>query len=222
MRFRPPSGTVPRAVSNVTSEPRHAHGRVVAGGVRRRATAAGERGATAVEFALVAPVLIALTLGIIEVGLLLFGASSAQSSVSSAARLGASQARVDGYQVQIADSLGASLRKVTAQPLQLSIFKADPTTGQPASGTTPAACTTDCYRFTWDTTTKAFVVTSGPTWPGASQRACGPADSTDFLGVWIQFRQESISGALPSRTYTASAVARLEPISTTTGSACTP
>jgi Flp pilus assembly protein TadG len=50
--------------------------------IKERNLGCDERGATAVEFALIAPVLIALTMGIIEFGLMLY----TQASAASAAR----------------------------------------------------------------------------------------------------------------------------------------
>ncbi len=179
-----------------------------------------ERGAVAVEFALVAPILVALTMGIIEVGLLVFGASSVQAGVSSAARLGASQSRVNGYQTQVADALSATLNKGASEPIQLTIFSADPATGLPVSGEAIPSCNTKCYRFTWNATTKKFDPVAGPSWAASAQRACGPASSTDFMGVWVKVRHSSLTGAIPAQQFTGSAIARLEPISMGTGATC--
>ena len=67
-----------------------------------------ELGAASVEFALVAPLLVFLTLGLLEFGNYFRNLSQMQLAVSASVRTGTTQSRVVGYEDQIADTLRAS------------------------------------------------------------------------------------------------------------------
>ena len=194
--------------------------------MERKRTRRDESGASAVEFALIAPLLIFLTVGLIEMGIFMWNLSRTQSSVAGAIRTAGTQSRVDGYEDQVSDILKAALVTGSARPISLVVFKADPATGRPTSltaGTTDyTACSADCYVYTWSEITKAWSKASSPAWPAVQQRACGPASETDFIGVWLKSRYKPITGYGMATTFVARGVARLEPVPLSTGQSCKP
>lgn len=190
------------------------------GGRNRRS----ETGASAVELALVAPLFVLLILGVIEFGSMFWNLSSLQTTVSAAVRTAGTQSRVDNYQLDVRDIAQVGLRGRNVTPVSLVIYRADPDTGRPtdiaASTKDYMQCSANCYKFTWNSTTKAFVASGSTSWPAADQKACGPAASTDFLGVWVEVLNNGmVSG---KRKMHASGIARLEPVPLSNGQTCQP
>lgn len=75
--------------------------------------------------------------------------------------------------------------------------------------------------FTWNTATKTWGLVTGVDWLATNQAACGPVGSTDFLGVQIRFRHNSVTGALlRNKVITVDSVMRLEPVSISTAPLC--
>ena len=180
-----------------------------------------------VEAALVIPVLVMLTMMVIEGGLLFWNISYAQTSSASGARTGVTQAREINYQLTIRDAVTASLRNVTATPLTLIVYKADPATGRP-TGMSPAGndfslCATDCYVFDWNPGTRTFVQQSGRAWLPTDQEACGPLTSTDYLGVQVRLLYDGPTKMImKARPISADTMMRLEPVPVTAGQDCKP
>ena len=173
-----------------------------------------ERGAAAVEAALVLPLLLLLFFGILEFGLLFRANHSIADASRSGARVASAMPRQDGYQTLTADAVAVALRgeMPSDQIDRLTIYKADPATGGPASGTV-TTCTVDCYRFDWDAVNDLWIHDTGSAWPAANQAACGDRDSTDYIGVWVEGRYEFATGFFGAdRTLTDKTVMRLEPL----------
>jgi len=173
----------------------------------------GERGATAVETALIFPMLMFTTFGILEFGIYWQRTHTINESARAGARLGATLARELNYQdrvtQEVADSLG-SLPETSIE--SMTIFKADPSTGDPFSGTV-SDCTVDCYRYTWDSTTGAFVDDGAQSWDALSQAACGQPGRHDYLGIYVEANYESAFGLLPGTTKVSeTTMLRLEPV----------
>jgi Flp pilus assembly protein TadG len=185
-----------------------------------------EKGASAVEFALIAPILILLTVGIIELGLLMWNLSRTQSSVAAAVRTAGTQSRIDGYEDEVSSLIQAALQSGSAVPVSLVVFRADPTTGRPATlavgQANYAACTADCFVYTWVAATKSWTKAASPTWNADQQRACGPTSETDFIGVWLKSKYLPITGAGIRPVFVTRGIARLEPVPLSTGQACKP
>jgi hypothetical protein len=129
---------------------------------------------------------------------------------------------VDGFQDAARKAVSDSLKDLTkAVPLELVIFKADPTTGQPVNGLTYDTCT-QCYRYPWNSNTKQF----GPSVfaPVNTPWAAGPATTvgtqlydacngiTDAIGVYVKAQQPFITGLWGTKTYDHVTVMRLEPV----------
>lgn len=172
------------------------------------------------------PLLVLITLGVFEFGIFFWNTTYAQSASSSAARTGVTQSRATDYQLAVRDAATAAMSNVRATPLTLTVFKADPSTGRPTSGVVGkdySICTVDCYSFNWNISTRTWVPVTGVNWLPGDQAACGPVASTDFLGVQIRFRHNSVTGALlRNKVITVDSVMRLEPVSTAGGQDCKP
>lgn len=173
------------------------------------------------------PLLILLTMMVMEGGLLFWNISYAQTAAAAGARTGVTQARENGYEITVAAAVAASIRNVTATPVSLTIFKADPTTGRPTglTGTSNnfSLCTADCYVFSWSAATKAWVKNTGVSWPPSAQSACGPLDSTDYLGVQVRMLYVGPSKmVLQHKPIAADTMMRLEPVPVTAGQDCKP
>jgi Flp pilus assembly protein TadG len=182
------------------------------------------KGAVAVEFALILPLLLMLVCGIIEFGMLF----RANLSVSQAARSGARTAvalpRVADYQTNTASAVAASLQNTLGadEITYLTIYKANKTTGLPTTGNYKTC--TECYRFSWNSGTKTWTQLSGAAWLATSQKACGSEATTDYLGVYVEAKYHFVTGiftpmfgktsALKERT-----VMRLEPLGVLTSCA---
>ena len=179
-------------------------------------------GAVAVEFALILPVLLMLVFGIVEFGMMFRADLTVSQAARSGARTAAALPRVASYQTNSAAAVAASVRtSLGANEISyLTIYKANKTTGMPSDGGTYKTCT-DCYRFTWDTSTKSWTQLSGAAWPATAQKACGSEALTDYIGVYVEARYHWITGiftpifgsttGLAERT-----VMRLEPIGSQT------
>jgi Flp pilus assembly protein TadG len=187
-----------------------------------------ERGASSVEFALVAPLLVMLVLGLIEFGNYFRSLSQMQLAVSASVRTGTTQSRIDGYEDQIAQSLQASFSSKGSGATKIVVYKANPATGRPTGLADTASdfslCTADCWIFTWSDATKSWTKAASPTWPAANQKACGPVADTDFLGVWVDAKYGGLTGlsAMAVKNIATRGVGRLEPVPLSTGQVCKP
>jgi Flp pilus assembly protein TadG len=179
--------------------------------MRRATRRESDRGATIVEFALVAPLLLLLGLGTVEMGLGWVAHDRAQTAAAQAARVGAvSGSRVEADR-DILVALQAALPAAELAELdRVVIFK--PSTAQ---GAVPAGCikapgdssetgNTSCNTYTGDTV-RSVTSTSmtgfggGPTaadrfWLPSTRKdtLLGPPD---YLGVWLRTTHEGITGS---------------------------
>jgi hypothetical protein len=177
-------------------------------GRRRRRS----RGAAAVEAALIVPLLVFTTFGMLEFGLYWQQNHTFNDAARSAARLGATMAREPNYHTEMVGELADVVGTLSNQAVEtITIYKASPVTGDPITGT-PDTCTIDCYRFNWNPASKTFVQVVGPEWPPLEMSACGEEGSTDYIGVWIKGTYDSVTGLIGDRTVTETTVLRLEPV----------
>jgi Flp pilus assembly protein TadG len=185
-----------------------------------------ETGVAAVETAIIAPLLLLMVIGIVEFGLYFWNTTYAQTAVSAGARTGVTQARVDDYQLAVKASVKAAMSNISARPISLTVYKADPTTGLPAGGTSTSdisTCLAECYRFSWNASTKDWVQAPSIAWPGSDQAACGPLGHNDYLGVAVKFQYQSLTGILlKNQIIFSSTMMRLEPVSAAGGQSCEP
>lgn len=171
-----------------------------------------QRGAAAVEAAIIVPLLVFLTFGILEFGLYWQQSHTFNDAARSAARLGATMAREPDYEMRMIEELTEVVQALPDNSIEeVTFYKASPTTGDPITGTVES-CTVDCWRFTWNEATRTFTKVSGPEWPPLEMSACGDEASTDYIGVWIQGWYESLTGMIGRRQVTETTVLRLEPV----------
>jgi Flp pilus assembly protein TadG len=180
----------------------------------------GERGAVLVEAAIVIPILMMITLGIIEYG----GAYREDSAVAAAARSGArvasslpktdfgicSSSCTDSG-ATVAGAVSAALQSFGANaPQVMYIYKVG------ASGNTPpfTSCTY-CVGYNWNSATKQFTTSTklGPGWAGTKQNACATSPpGPDQIGIWVKVNHQSVTKMFGgNRSLTATTIMRLEP-----------
>src|SRR5687768_2603439 len=97
------------------------------------------------------PLLLLLVFGIIEYGLMFKDASTVNAAAASGARTAATQARLDGYQLNTAAAVAGALSASGATPQKLIIYRVDRnSSNQPVNwnNTQVQACS-NCYKFTW-------------------------------------------------------------------------
>ncbi|MPY95585.1 MAG: hypothetical protein GEV08_21765 [Acidimicrobiia bacterium] len=174
----------------------------------------GERGAAAVEAALILPLLIVLLFGIFEVALLVNDNLLLSQAARSAVRTAVALPRDPGFDAEAATAASGVLGVDTSGDIeQLIIYRADPATGRPAGGGSAVDCFTDCIRYTWSPTAERFERVAGTTWDASTQMACGGRDATDFVGVEIRGRHEWATGVFGDGVQLVErAVMRLEPV----------
>ena len=120
-----------------------------------------ERGAAAVEAALVTPLVMSLIFGIVELGFFFKDYLGAASAVRAGVRLASANPRYAGYAQAAADRIqfsGSALDYATVQALW--IYKANPTNDFPSGYGRLRNCSV-CTKFRWDGTAFVPVVLVG-------------------------------------------------------------
>jgi hypothetical protein len=178
-----------------------------------------ERGAVLIEALIVIPVLMMITLGVIEYG----GAYREDSTVAAATRAGARTASAlskSDFGVTTTDS-GATTAQAVASvlqslgsnaPQQVWIYRVEPapsTCGPP----TFSACT---YKigYQWVPASKSFstnVLPGSTAWPKEKQNACA-GGIIDQIGVWVTINHTAVTHMFGTgRALTGSTIMRFEP-----------
>jgi Flp pilus assembly protein TadG len=185
--------------------------------VRRSSRPDRSRGATLVEAVFVTPIFFFLIFGLIEFGLTMSSISTTSSSAREGARYAAANFAVASNRTasanQIRDVVLADLNALTGfgVPVEMWVYRAD-SNGEPVNGAGFSSCNTDCYRYTWNTTTKNFGTTfSGPGW--TTPDAClGSAGTLDSIGVYVRAIHRTVTGIFPDRTIREHVTIRFEPL----------
>jgi hypothetical protein len=166
-----------------------------------------------VEAALIMPLVLLLTFGIVEFGTYWNTGHTVNEAARSGARLGATKARELGYADDMVAVITERLSGINTDAIQyLTIYKADPVTGDPVTGDV-LTCTEDCYRYSWNITEDEFVADGTAEWPALEQSACGTTGHNDYVGVYLEADWTSPSGIFgDSRTVSETSIVRLEPV----------
>ncbi|MBK9181034.1 MAG: pilus assembly protein [Acidimicrobiales bacterium] len=174
-----------------------------------------------VEAAFVLPILALVMFGILEYGVAFKNGGMVSQSSRAAARAFAAEPRsdeaADAARFAAEDALNSL---VSATPLNLYLYRANPTTGQPCSNsgctgssTVSAVCTsgsTWCLSYTWNAGTSDFVL-SGGSWPPSSRNAC--LATADSVGAQVSARYNFFTNFFgSSTTLTDRTMMRLEPM----------
>ena len=160
--------------------------------------------------ALVLPILVALTFGIVEFSSAYHDRSAAADAARAGARVGSSQAAKPTMASSVVQSVNAALATLPADaPQELWIYKAN-SAGYPGGGSSFSSCSTNCIRYTWSPGAKAFTGGSGAGWPASAQQAC--TQPYDQIGVYVKLDHRFVTGLFGSNvTLTDHAVFRFEP-----------
>ena len=181
---------------------------------RRRRRIPGDRGASAVEAAIVTPVVLALIFGIVELGFVFKDYLAVAGAVRAGVRTASANPRNATFAQAAANKVaqtGGAMNFADVQ--EMWVYKVDATTNKPFGQTDFSACTV-CVKFRWDIGTQAFVPTSD-TWASTTQNACslsigGPLDR---IGVYLKLKHDPFTGLVLKTIYISEAsILSLEPI----------
>ncbi len=173
-----------------------------------------ERGAAAVEAAIITPMFILLLVGIIEFGMFFKDYLSTASAVRAGVRTASAEPRMSTYAQDAADSVAKEGTAITRGDIQeLWVYKANTADKFPTGGSSFSNCTT-CVKFRWTGTAFAPTYTN---WNAITQRACA-AGPIDRVGVYMKVNHRAFTGLIfTSITIEESTVLRFEPKPTTQG-----
>ncbi len=174
-----------------------------------------ERGAALVETAILLPVILIITFGLIEFSSAYQSSSTATAAARTAARTASAEALLPTYATDAAAAAATALQQVPAdEPVEMWIYRAN-TTGYPESGGF-SSCTTHCIKYTWVPSTRSFDTAnpSGGGWPYTTQNACN-SSNWDSVGVYVKLDHKFLTKLFGANiTLADHAVFRLEPAPT--------
>jgi hypothetical protein len=180
----------------------------------RKGQRGGERGAVLVETAILIPIIILITFGLIEFSSVYQSSASGAGAVRSAARTASALPGVTNFATSAASAASTTLRVIGAdEPVELWVYKANNLGFPGGTGATGfATCATSCIKFTWNQANRDFTTNgmSGGGWPYSSQNAC--TQPYDEIGVYVKLQHAYITKLFGANiTLTDHAVFRLEP-----------
>ena len=181
----------------------------------RRSKLSQERGAVLVETAILIPVIIIITFGLIEFSSAYQSSSVASAAARTAARTASAEALLPTYATDAAAAAATALKTVpNNEPVEMWIYRAN-TAGYPESGDF-STCTTHCIKYNWNPSTKTFDTASpsGGGWTYTTQNACNSAN-WDSVGVYVKLNHKFLTKLFGANINLADhAVFRLEPAPT--------
>jgi len=185
--------------------------------VRRRML--GERGASAIEAALVTPVVIALLFGIIELGFVFKDYLAVAGAVRSGVRIASANPRTSTFAQIAANNVASTGGAMNFNDVQqLWVYKVEPLTDKPIGFTDFSDCTI-CVKFHWVASSRSFVVTPGSdNWSASTQYACSAPPGPDRIGVYLQLKHNAFTKLVFSSVNIAEAsILTLEPMPVLSG-----
>ena len=116
----------------------------------------GERGAAIIEFALVLPILVTLTFGIVEFSSAYHDSSVTADAARAGGRVGSALATSPSFATSTVAAVNAALETLPADdPQELWIYKAN-ADGFPGTTRNFSSCTSNCIKYKWDSSRQAF------------------------------------------------------------------
>ena len=188
-------------------------------GDRGRQRGPGQRGSTAVEAAIITPLVMALLFGIIELGFLLKDYLAAAGAVRSGVRMASATPRNATFAQATADKVALAGGAMNLNDVQqLWVYKVEPAcptcalTDKPVGYPDFSGCLT-CVKFTWNGI--KFVKTGTEDWPADSQNACSSStERPDRIGVYLELKHDAFTGLVFNTvTISEASIMSLEPIS---------
>jgi hypothetical protein len=180
---------------------------------RRSARGRGETGAVLIEFAIILPLLVMITFGIVEYSGAYHNSAIAADAVRAGGRVGSAIATDPSYTTAITDAVDAALATLPAdEPQELWIYKAD-AAGYPGSGNDFSSCGANCIKYVWNRAAKAFDTGNpqGGGWLASTHQVC--TQPFDELGVYVKLDHQFATGLFgASITLQDHSVFRFEPV----------
>jgi hypothetical protein len=180
--------------------------------------ARGEGGAVLIEFAIILPILVTLTFGIVEYAGAYHDSAIAADAVRAGGRVGSALGTNTSYTTSIVNAVNSAFTTLPSDaPKELWIYKAN-AQGYPGSGTSFSSCSTNCIKYAWDSATESFNMSApqGGGWPAATHQVC--TEPFDELGVFVKINHKFVTGLFGANiTMDDHSVFRFEPVPT---SAC--
>jgi hypothetical protein len=168
--------------------------------MRRVTRGRGQRGAVAVEAALITPLILLLLFGIIEFGLLFKDYLAVTSASRAGVRIASAEPKLDSFAQDAADQVlreGAALAPSDIQ--EIWVYKAQtdamPSPGYPVGGDATFANCSVCVKF-HVTSTGTAVAYGATTWTAANQNACPDSSARDAVGVYVQYAHSAVTGLI--------------------------
>jgi Flp pilus assembly protein TadG len=189
------------------------------GRLRCRVAVGDERGAALVETAILIPVVILLTFGLIEFSSAYQSSAVAASTARSAARTASAEARLSTYAVDASIAAATALETVPAsEPIEMWVYRANNKGFPGADGNTSfTTCSTQCISYQWLSATRSFDTAhaGGSGWQASTQQACNAQTGWDSVGVYVRLRHKFLTTLFGATIdLTDHAVFRLEPAPT--------
>jgi hypothetical protein len=179
----------------------------------RKRRADRELGSVVVEFAILLPLLVTITFGIIEYSSAYHDSAITADATRAGGRVGSAMSTNASYTTSVVQAVNSALTTLPANaPQELWIYKAN-TNGYPGSGNNFSSCAASCIRYQWNSAAKAFDMSrpSGGGWPASSQQVC--TQPFDEIGVYLKVNHAFVTGLFGANiTLTDHSVFRLEPV----------
>jgi Flp pilus assembly protein TadG len=179
----------------------------------RAARRPDETGAVLLEFAIILPLLVTLTFGIVEFSSAYHDAAVVADAARSGGRVGSASATKSGYTTEVVNAVDAALQSLPADaPQELWIYKANGN-GYPGTGTGFSSCATSCIRYVWNSAAQAFDTGSpqGAGWSASTHQVC--TEPFDEIGVYVKIKHTFVTGLFGTGlTLTDHSVFRFEPV----------
>ena len=180
-----------------------------------------ERGASAVEAAIVTPVVMMMFFGIVELGFLFKDYMAAAGAVRAGVRMASANPRYASYAQAAADQVALTGRAMNLNDVQqMWVYKVNVADDKPYGLSNFADCNV-CVKFKWDAPTKKFVALTPNVWLASSQNACSsssPGGPPDRIGVYIQLKHNGFTKfVLSSVNISEDSIMTFEPMPVLTG-----
>jgi hypothetical protein len=181
--------------------------------VRRAVRQPDEAGTVLLEFAIILPLLITITFGIIEFSSAYHDSAAVADAARAGGRVGSASATKAGYTTDVANAVNSALQSLPNDaPQELWIYKAN-ANGYPGAGTDFSSCATNCIKYMWNSAAQAFDTGSpqGGGWAASTHQVCN--QPFDEIGVYVKIKHTFVTGLFgTSLTLTDHSVFRFEPV----------
>ena len=188
-------------------------------GGRTRPRRAGERGSSAVEAAIVTPLVMVLLFGIIELGFLFKDYLAAAGAVRAGVRMASALPRNTTFAQVAADQVALTGGAMNLNDVQqLWVYKVAPVCPTCALSDKPVGFTdftdcTVCVKFHWDAGLNKFTKLSD-NWLATDQESCTTYAERDRIGVYVELKHDAFTGLVFHTVIISEAsIMSLEPIS---------